>query len=213
VQHDIKWAIVIQLIILIVYFKVFFKCVSDLFTFNFSRKSFCYRRLTYLSAKYQLHVLLNEMQELALQKCVPHRDFYNIRKVIIRFNHIIDKEGPIKVHLLFFSKVDTHIHAASCMNQKHLLRFIKKKIRDSGNEVVCLNKKGQELTLNQVFEEMNLSAYDLTVDMLDVHAVRAYPHIQLNVYSSFSVFQASFFCFRIAIPSIDSISSTPNIIR
>lgn len=45
------------------------------------RKSFCYRRLTYLSAKYQLHVLLNEMQELALQKCVPHRDFYNIRKV------------------------------------------------------------------------------------------------------------------------------------
>lgn len=67
--------------------------------------------------------------------------------------------------------MDTHIHAASCMNQKHLLRFIKKKIRDSGNEVVCLNKKGQELTLNQVFEEMKLSAYDLTVDMLDVHAV------------------------------------------
>lgn len=67
--------------------------------------------------------------------------------------------------------MDTHIHAASCMNQKHLLRFIKKKMRDSGNEVVCLNKKGQELTLNQVFEEMNLSAYDLTVDMLDVHAV------------------------------------------
>ena len=67
--------------------------------------------------------------------------------------------------------MDTHIHAASCMNQKHLLRFIKKKMRDSGNEVVCLNKKGQELTLSQVFEEMNLSAYDLTVDMLDVHAV------------------------------------------
>ena len=49
--------------------------------FHFERKSFCYRRLTYLSAKFQLHVLLNEMQELALQKCVPHRDFYNIRKV------------------------------------------------------------------------------------------------------------------------------------
>jgi hypothetical protein len=47
-------------------------------------------------------------------------------------------------------------------------------MRDSGNEVVCLNKKSQELTLNQVFEEMNLSAYDLTVDMLDVHAVCAY---------------------------------------
>ncbi|KAI9562378.1 AMP deamise 2 [Daphnia sinensis] len=124
-------------------------------------KSFCYRRLTYLSAKYQLHVLLNEMQELALQKCVPHRDFYNIRKV------------------------DTHIHAASCMNQKHLLRFIKKKIRDSGNEVVCLNKKGQELTLNQVFEEMKLSAYDLTVDMLDVHADR-------NTFHRFDKFNAKY---------------------
>ena len=28
-----------------------------------------------------MHVLLNEMRELAEQKCVPHRDFYNIRKV------------------------------------------------------------------------------------------------------------------------------------
>lgn len=47
----------------------------------FNRKSFCFRRLCYLSSKYQLHVLLNEVQELAAQKAVPHRDFYNIRKV------------------------------------------------------------------------------------------------------------------------------------
>lgn len=45
------------------------------------RKSFCYRRLQYLSSKFQMHVLLNEMKELAAQKRVPHRDFYNIRKV------------------------------------------------------------------------------------------------------------------------------------
>jgi hypothetical protein len=45
------------------------------------RKSFCYRRLSYLSSKFQLHVLLNELCELASQKAVPHRDFYNIRKV------------------------------------------------------------------------------------------------------------------------------------
>ena len=44
-------------------------------------KSFCYRRLQYLLSKYQLHVLLNEMREMAAQKAVPHRDFYNIRKV------------------------------------------------------------------------------------------------------------------------------------
>lgn len=48
---------------------------------NLCRKSFCYRRLQYLSSKFQMHILLNEMKELAAQKKVPHRDFYNIRKV------------------------------------------------------------------------------------------------------------------------------------
>ena len=48
---------------------------------NGGRKSFCYRRLQYLSSKFQMHILLNEMKELAEQKKVPHRDFYNIRKV------------------------------------------------------------------------------------------------------------------------------------
>jgi hypothetical protein len=33
-------------------------------------------------------------------KSVPHRDFYNVRKV------------------------DTHVHHSACMNQKHLLRFV-----------------------------------------------------------------------------------------
>lgn len=47
---------------------------------NVYRKSFCYRRLQYLSSKFQMHILLNEMKELAAQKKVPHRDFYNIRK-------------------------------------------------------------------------------------------------------------------------------------
>ena len=45
-------------------------------------KSFCYRRLSYLSSKFQLHVLLNELRELAAQKAIAHRDFYNVRKVI-----------------------------------------------------------------------------------------------------------------------------------
>lgn len=48
------------------------------------RKSFCYRRLQYLSSKFQMHILLNEMKELAEQKKVPHRDFYNIRKVNLK---------------------------------------------------------------------------------------------------------------------------------
>ncbi|KAL9880077.1 AMP deaminase 2 isoform X3 [Glossina fuscipes] len=123
-------------------------------------KSFCYRRLCYLSSKFQLHVLLNELRELASQKAVPHRDFYNIRKV------------------------DTHIHAASCMNQKHLLRFIKKTLKNYANEVVTVTK-GQQMTLCEVFRSMNLTTYDLTVDMLDVHADR-------NTFHRFDKFNAKY---------------------
>ena len=42
----------------------------------------------------------------------PHRDFYNVRKV------------------------DTHVHHSACMHQKHLLRFIKSKLRKEPDEVV-----------------------------------------------------------------------------
>ena len=42
----------------------------------------------------------------------PRRDFYNVRKV------------------------DTHIHHSACMHQKHLLRFIKSKLRKEPDEVV-----------------------------------------------------------------------------
>lgn len=124
-------------------------------------KSFCYRRLSYLSSKYQLHLLLNELRELASQKAVPHRDFYNIRKV------------------------DTHIHAASCMNQKHLLRFIKKTLKKNKDEVVVKNDKGSTMTLEEVFTSLNLTAYDLTVDMLDVHADR-------NTFHRFDKFNAKY---------------------
>ncbi|XP_076857572.1 AMP deaminase 2 isoform X2 [Brachyhypopomus gauderio] len=123
-------------------------------------KSFCYRRLQYLSSKFQMHILLNEMKELAAQKKVPHRDFYNIRKV------------------------DTHIHASSCMNQKHLLRFIKRTMKKSPSEIVHMEgEQGQ--TLLEVFENMNLTAYDLSVDTLDMHADR-------NTFHRFDKFNAKY---------------------
>lgn len=56
------------------------------------------------------------------------------------------------------------------MNQKHLLRFIKKTLKNNADEVVT-NTKGKPMTLADVFKSMNLTTYDLTVDMLDVHAV------------------------------------------
>ncbi|KAK4883962.1 hypothetical protein RN001_000233 [Aquatica leii] len=123
-------------------------------------KSFCFRRLSYLSSKYQLHVLLNELKELASQKAVPHRDFYNIRKV------------------------DTHIHAASCMNHKHLLRFIKRTLKSNADEIVKINDE-KPMTLKEVFQSMSLTTYDLTVDMLDVHADR-------NTFHRFDKFNAKY---------------------
>lgn len=77
--------------------------------------------------------------------------------------------------------MDTHIHAASCMNHKHLLRFIKKTLKNHADEVVTSN----EMTLKQVFESMNLTAYDLTVDMLDVHADR-------NTFHRFDKFNSKY---------------------
>ncbi|KAH7326771.1 hypothetical protein B0I35DRAFT_423570 [Stachybotrys elegans] len=108
-------------------------------------KSFAFRRLQYLEGKFQLYVLLNEYQETADSKKVPHRDFYNVRKV------------------------DTHVHHSACMNQKHLLRFIKSKMKKYPNEVV-LFRDGKHLTLAEVFASINLTAYDLSIDTLDMHA-------------------------------------------
>ncbi|KAL7628178.1 AMP deaminase [Parahypoxylon ruwenzoriense] len=108
-------------------------------------KSFAFRRLQYLESKFNLYVLLNEYQETADTKRVPHRDFYNVRKV------------------------DTHVHHSACMNQKHLLRFIKSKMKKCPDEYV-LFRDGRNLTLREVFESINLTAYDLSIDTLDMHA-------------------------------------------
>lgn len=43
--------------------------------------SYCHKHLQLLSAKFDLHCLLNSSREMDVQKAVPHRDFYNIRKV------------------------------------------------------------------------------------------------------------------------------------
>jgi AMP deaminase len=108
-------------------------------------KSMSYRRLQLLEARFNLHLLLNEAREMEVQKTVPHRDFYNVRKV------------------------DTHVHHSSAMNQKHLLKFIKKKLLDCPDDVV-IHRDGRNLTLKEVFESLNLSPYQLSVDTLDVHA-------------------------------------------
>lgn len=73
------------------------------------------------------------------------RDFYNIRKV------------------------DTHVHHSACMHLKHLLRFIKHKLKTCGGEIVAF-RDGQFLTLKEVFQSLKITAMDLSVDTLDMHA-------------------------------------------
>ncbi|KAG0574892.1 hypothetical protein KC19_VG300400 [Ceratodon purpureus] len=112
-------------------------------------RTLCHRRLKLLEQKFSLHLMLNADREFLAQKSAPHRDFYNVRKV------------------------DTHVHHTSCMNQKHLLRFIKSKLRrDSDGERekdVVIFRDGKYLTLKEVFESLDLTGYDLNVDLLDVH--------------------------------------------
>ncbi|KAK9843466.1 hypothetical protein WJX81_004251 [Elliptochloris bilobata] len=108
-------------------------------------KTFSHHRLLLLEQKFNLHVQLNADKEFLAQKSAPHRDFYNVRKV------------------------DTHVHHSACMHQKHLLRFIKSKLRKEPDEVVIF-RDGKYLTLKEVFESLNLTGYDLNVDTLDMHA-------------------------------------------
>jgi hypothetical protein len=40
---------------------------------------------------------------------------------------------------------------------------------DVGQEIV-IHRDGKDLTLKEVFESLNLTAYDLSIDTLDMHA-------------------------------------------
>ncbi|KCV67950.1 AMP deaminase [Fonticula alba] len=123
-------------------------------------KSFCFRRLAILEASFNLHTLLNDAKEKASCKLVPHRDFYNVRKV------------------------DTHVHLTSGMNQKHLLRFIRNKLRYHKDEVV-LFRDGRHYTLAEVFQSLGVSAYDLSIDTLDMH-------VQSEAFHRFDRFNAKY---------------------
>ncbi|KAL6998439.1 AMP deaminase [Sarracenia purpurea var. burkii] len=114
-------------------------------------RTLCHHRLVLLEQKFNLHLMLNADREFLAQKSAPHRDFYNVRKV------------------------DTHVHHSACMNQKHLLRFIKSKLRKEPDEVVIF-RDGTYLTLKEVFQSLDLTGYDLNVDLLDVHADKSTFH-------------------------------------
>ncbi|PHJ19125.1 amp deaminase [Cystoisospora suis] len=128
----------------------FLRALKDIMTAvqNPACKSFCYKRLKYLEGKFNLHLMFNAPAEVAETKYNFHRDFYNVRKV------------------------DTHIHHSACMQQKHLLRFIRKKYRTEADTYVAKTRDGREQTLKDMFHsEVGICAHDASVDHLDVHAL------------------------------------------
>lgn len=72
----------------------------------------------------------------------PHRDWYNVRKC------------------------DTHVHHSACMNERHLLSFMKAKLALEPDDVVAV-QDGCPVTLKELFERLSISAYDLSIDQLD----------------------------------------------
>lgn len=66
--------------------------VMDLVSFG-PAKTMCYRRLKILHSRFILHQWLNDNVEVLEVKSIPHRDFYNVRKI------------------------DNHVHHSACMNQ------------------------------------------------------------------------------------------------
>uniref|UniRef100_A0A7N2LB25 AMP deaminase n=1 Tax=Quercus lobata TaxID=97700 RepID=A0A7N2LB25_QUELO len=128
-----------------------FKMVDGVVHVYASENANVYHLYLNIIQKFRLHLLVNGDSEFLLQKSAPHRDFYNVRKV------------------------DTHVHHSACMNQKHLLRFIKSKLGKEPDEVVIF-RDGKYMTLKEVFESLDLSGHDLNVDLLDVHADKSTFH-------------------------------------
>jgi len=88
--------------------------------------SFCQPRLQELELRYQFYSHRNGQREAQRQKEVVGRDWYQVRKV------------------------DTHIHHSACFSQRQLMTFIRRKMTQDMNKVVC-EEDGKKLTLREVF--------------------------------------------------------------
>ena len=63
-------------------------------------KSYSFKRLKLLQARFDLHILLNDTRELEATKSVPHRDFYNVRKVGTYFQLLSEKKNEASLRLI-----------------------------------------------------------------------------------------------------------------
>lgn len=111
--------------------------------------SFANQRLRLLQTKFELYTMVSGDAEHQQVSGNGHRDFYNVRKV------------------------DTHVHHSAAMNAKHLLRFMKKKLKNAPDELV--DPSGAK-TVKDVFVSMGLSWTDLNIDKLEVWADKSCMH-------------------------------------
>jgi AMP deaminase len=79
------------------------------------------------------------------------------------------------------------------MNQKHLLRFIKHKLRHVPNEIVTF-RDGKYLTLGEVFESLKLTGNAL------------YSLLYSALFNSISLYSATFYCAQLYSTLPDSTS-------
>ena len=107
----------------------------------------------------------NGHHESAEQRACPHRDFYNIRKVDTHV-HLSAAMNQVRVRVRARAWVRARARDRDSVrvgldpspnpnpdpnpNQKHLLRFIKRKVRYHPDEVVTKTASGEEMTLEQV---------------------------------------------------------------
>jgi len=95
--------------------------------------------------------MLNDgLERWETRNCL-HRDFYNVRRV------------------------DNHVHHSACMTRKHLLRFIKSRLKGCPN-VVVQEKGGKLITLTEFYNELKIKPHELSIDNLDIHSEKAYVH-------------------------------------
>lgn len=113
--------------------------------------SYAYQRLRLLQTKFELYTMVFGDQEAQDAMDTGHRDFYNVRKV------------------------DTHIHHSAAMNAKHLLRFMKKKLKRFSEDIID-EKDGRKRTLQETFDDMGIGWTDLCIDRLQVWADKSCLH-------------------------------------
>jgi len=108
-------------------------------------KTFCYKRLRLLQTRFHLHNMLNEgLERWETRNCL-HRDSYNVRRV------------------------DNSVHHSACMTRKHLLRFIKSRLKGCPN-VVVEEKDGELVTLIEFYNKLQIKPHELSIDSLDLNS-------------------------------------------